>query len=171
MKTYKHPTLWVAQLPWRMTILSWPLRLTTEILCDKEEDLLALWFVEVEEKKLPMSREEVDKHEFNLDKIRSNIRPSQELKDASLAIHQLIRLRDIWREWWTIQPDKIRYCVSLFLSDRAGEEDIDEETWMTYRPTPKVDFQCLYFETVEKRDLFQKTFANLIQQSLPLFYS
>lgn len=170
MKKYKHPTLnlvaekdntvedcYAFTLSWRNNV------------CWLKE-LLALWFVEVEEKKLPMSWEELNAEvgywidmktwsaelwEYQNEYPSRVLRPTKELARASLAMSQLMQLRDVWREWW--KPNRLFSCgrsVSVF-------DELDSELY----------FESISFETSEKRDLFQKTFGDLIETARPLFYS
>ena len=82
-------------------------------------------------------------------------RPTKELAEASIALAQLMQLRDVYRDWWKpSEQDKWRVCWC------------DRDADMIYY---RVD--SLNMPTKELRDQFQENFSELIEQAKPLFYS
>lgn len=86
-----------------------------------------------------------------------NLWPTEELAKASLALCQLVRLRDIYNDGW--QPDWTDHKDKYVIEFSKGKKIIS-----TYLQT-----QCvLAFKDKETRDLFFNTFKDLIEEAKPL---
>lgn len=86
-----------------------------------------------------------------------NIWPTKELATASLALCQLVRLRDVYNDGW--KPDWRTIDNKYVISFAANRVDMQ-----TYSSISHV----LAFKTLEIRTLFLDTFGDLIQQAKPL---
>jgi hypothetical protein len=88
----------------------------------------------------------------------TNVWPTKELAEASLALCQLIRYRDAWNEGWI--PDWLnwnqnKYCIII--------RDNKLNTGM-YQHANRI----MYFKTPELRDKFLETFKDLLEVTKPL---
>lgn len=86
-----------------------------------------------------------------------NIFPTRELAEASLALAQLLQLRDRYNDGWVADWNdrNKKYIINIFL----GKIDIDY-----YHNIQSV----LNFKTRELRDLFLENFRDLIETAKPL---
>ena len=89
--------------------------------------------------------------------INTNIFPTKELAEASLALTQLLQLRDRWNEGWVAdwKSVKLKYTI------------INENNEIVSY-TNSLNNQVMVFKTQELRDLFLKTFKDLLEIAKPL---
>ena len=77
-------------------------------------------------------------------------RPTKEMAEAQLALSQLMQLRDAWRDGW--KPE-------------------NKTQWFPICICGKHYMRWISLETPDLRDLFEKTFEDLIDKILPLYFS
>jgi len=100
----------------------------------------------------------VDAEEMIADEVNRNIWPTKELAEASLALCQLVRLRDIYNDGWQADytnSNQNKHSIYLYKN---------ETSISFYSFTQNV----LAFKDRETAELFSETFADLILQAKPL---
>ena len=109
------------------------------------------YFVEDDSLILPASlHEAIESHQ--------NVFPTKDQAQASLALSQLMQLRDRYRDGWVPDWDGMqwKYCIELF-----------QNYWRTTKITRT--HKSFSFETSEQRDHFLEHHIDLLNQVKPLF--
>jgi hypothetical protein len=140
---------------------------------DKDKSTFELIVLKKTQKALPMSWEELERVNGALigpnsfifptivrptNAVNKNMFPTRELAEASLALAQLLQLRDRWNEDW--EADWYDEKSTKFVIIPCKNE-----------VTPTFTLTCsrvMVFKTRELRDLFLITFKNLLEIAKPL---
>lgn len=142
----------------------------TEIEIPEGYEIDKLTFKKIE-KKLPKTWEELgtvkgyyinsdsDIHKANSPCIpcNKNVFPKKELAEASLAMAQLLQLRDAYNNGWVVDwsENTYKYCLQLY------KNKIVTSDWTFSN-------KVMNFKTAELRDLFLENFKDLLEIAKPL---
>lgn len=141
---------------------------------DKENSTFEKIIFKQIEKKLPMSFSEIgelngcfidsDSHIIELRRAyysdnekNTNIWKFKELAKASLALNQLIWLRDSWNDGWVADKEKYEYIYCITFTN----DGLNISGWNTYK-------FVLSFKDYETATKFAKQFKSLILEAKPL---